>query len=83
VKKLVEIVLTLEWDKETKRTIRFKERGTNEMSHTLYLSKDEVRQLGEPTIIEVTIRNGEHGSGEVTTTDGAPGLDSPSASGNA
>lgn len=55
-----ELVLKFDREKETKNTIRFTEResedGEPPMIGILYLQKFAVKRLGDPSIIEVKIR---------------------------
>ena len=47
--------VTLEKDKTTPGTVRYKETGDVDRPLTIYLGKDRVKELGNPDTIKVTI----------------------------
>ena len=49
------LTLKLEKDKTTPGTVRFKETGDVDRPFTIYLAKDKVEELGNPTALTVTI----------------------------
>ena len=51
------LTLTLKRDKSTPGTVRFKEQ-TDDRPLTIYLSKERVKELGDPEAIKVTIEAG-------------------------
>ena len=48
-----EMTFELEQDKTTKRTVRYADASG---SHNIYLSKDEARELGNPTKVSLTVK---------------------------
>jgi hypothetical protein len=49
------VTIELEREKETKRTIRFKETGDGDRLGMIYVPKATMSALGDPTILAITL----------------------------
>ncbi len=52
---MTRITVALEREKETKNTVRFKEKDDGEQLGMIYVPKSTVSQLGDPAVLEMTL----------------------------
>ncbi len=51
----MKITVPFEREKETKNTVRFKERDEGDRVGMIYVPKATVRELGDPAVLELTL----------------------------